>query len=318
VIANFLAGTATTALILFLSRFLDGITGGNLSVAQAVLSDVTTPERRAEGFGIFGAAFGLGFVLGPAISLMAQQFSLGASFLASSLFAGFSLLVTILFLPETLKQKSNTLQNIFDLGLENLVKGAFMPKVGILLVINLLIGTTFTIFTYAFQPYFIHVLSQTSQSLTLMFVTFGVMGLCTQTWGTPLLIHQFGLLGVLLLALLVRSLSFMLMPVWANVSYFVGIGIVFSIFNSLVQPMINSLISLNAKPEEQGLALGVNASYLSISNAFGPLIAGLIVDQAHPITYSYALYLAGILTFFVFLLAVFTRKQYAVSVHSPS
>lgn len=63
VVANFMAGTATTATILFLARLLDGITGGNNSVAQAVISDVTTPANRASGFGVLGAAFGLGFVL---------------------------------------------------------------------------------------------------------------------------------------------------------------------------------------------------------------------------------------------------------------
>jgi MFS family permease len=58
VVANFIAGTATTATILFLARFLDGITGGNNSVAQAVISDVTTPENRARGFGVLGTALG--------------------------------------------------------------------------------------------------------------------------------------------------------------------------------------------------------------------------------------------------------------------
>lgn len=80
VIANFIAGTATTATILFLARLLDGITGGNNSVAQAVVSDITNSENRAKGFGILGAALGLGFVLGPAISLLAQQISVGTSF----------------------------------------------------------------------------------------------------------------------------------------------------------------------------------------------------------------------------------------------
>ena len=105
VIANFLAGTAATVVILFLARFLDGITGGNASVAQAVISDVTTPETRAKGFGIYGATFGLGFVLGPAISLLAQQISLGAGFLVSSAIAFIALIITIFFLPETLTTK---------------------------------------------------------------------------------------------------------------------------------------------------------------------------------------------------------------------
>ena len=73
VIGNLLAGTAPNAIVLFCARFLDGVTGGNISVAQAVIADVTTPETRAKGFGIFGASLGLGFVVGPVLSLIAQQ-----------------------------------------------------------------------------------------------------------------------------------------------------------------------------------------------------------------------------------------------------
>jgi predicted MFS family arabinose efflux permease len=102
------------------------------------------------------------------------------------------------------------------------------------------------------------------------------------------------------------------MPIWADLAYFVGVTILFSLFNSLVQPMINALISLNAKPEDQGTALGLNSSYLSISNAFGPVIAGMLISQSNPITYGYPLYLAGILTFLVLMLAILTRKRYAL------
>jgi predicted MFS family arabinose efflux permease len=107
------------------------------------------------------------------------------------------------------------------------------------------------------------------------------------------------------------------MPIWANVVYFVGVSIVYSLFNSLVQPMINALISLNARPEDQGTALGLNASYLSISNAFGPVIAGMLIRQSNPATYTYPLYLAGILTFGVLVLAIATRKRYQVQPGTP-
>jgi predicted MFS family arabinose efflux permease len=315
VIANFIAGTATTAVILFLARLLDGITGGNNSVAQAVISDVTNPGNRAKGFGIFGAASGLGFILGPAISLLAQQISLGASFFVSSAIALVALLITIAFLPETLTEKADKAHNIFDLGLGNLIKGLALPRVGILLIINFLIGTTFTIFTYAFQPYFINVLGQSSKSLTLMFLVFGVLGVLMQTWGVSILTRKFDLVSILLLSLFIRSLSFSLMPIWPTIMYFVGVSILFSLFNSLVQPMINALISLNAKPEEQGTALGLNSSYLSISNAFGPVIAGMLISQSNPTTYGYPLYLAGGLTFLVLMLAIGTRKRYALNVN---
>ena len=318
VIANFIAGTATSATIFFLARLLDGLTGGNNSVAQAVISDVTNRENRAKGFGIFGAAFGLGFILGPVISLLAQRISLGASFLVSGVIAMVALLITIFFLPETLKNKAESAHNIFDLGLENLVKGLVIPRVGILLVINFFIGTTFTIFTYAFQPYFINVLGQNNQSLTLMFIMFGVLGLLMQTKGVSFLTRKFSLVSVLFLALFIRSLSFIMMPLWPNVYYFVAVGIFYSIFNSLVQPMINTLISLNASSEEQGTAMGINSSYLSISNAVGPVIAGMMIDQSNPSTYGNSLYLAGFLTFLVLLLAIFTRKRYAIKVNQKS
>lgn len=315
VIANFLAGTATSATIFFLARLLDGLTGGNNSVAQAVISDVTNRENRAKGFGIFGAAFGLGFVLGPVISLLAQRISLGAAFLVSGVIAMVALLITIFFLPETLKNKADIAHNIFDLGLGNLIKGLVIPRVGILLIINFFVGTTFTIFTYAFQPYFINILGQNSQSLTLMFIMFGVLGLFMQTEGISVLTRKFDLASVLFLALFIRSLSFIMMPIWSNIYYFVAIGIIYSIFNSLVQPMINTLISLNASPEQQGTAIGINSSYLSISNALGPVIAGMMIDQSNPSTYGNSLYLAGFLTFLVLLLAVVTRKRYAIKVN---
>ncbi len=312
VLANGMAGTASVAWVLFLARFLDGITGGNASVAQAVISDVTTPEKRAKAFGINGAAFGLGFVLGPVISLLAQRFSLGAAFLVSGAIALIALLITIFFLPESLPKDTVPPGKLFDLGLKNLVKGLTFPKLGILFTINFLIGTTFTIFTYAFQPYFIHVLNQTNRELTLMFLTFGLLGVGMQIWGVSLLTKKFSVTKILFLGLLVRGSSFLLMPLWENLIYFVGVTIIFSLFNSLVQPMITTLISLNARSQDQGLALGLNASYLSISNAIGPVIAGLLIHQSNPATYAYPLYLAGVLTLGVLMLAIANRDRYQV------
>jgi predicted MFS family arabinose efflux permease len=101
------------------------------------------------------------------------------------------------------------------------------------------------------------------------------------------------------------------MPIIPNLAYFVGISILFSLFNALVQPMITTLISLNSDQSSQGTVLGLNASYLNVSNAFGPIIAGVLIHQSNPATYSYPFYLAGILTFAVLLFAIATRKQYS-------
>jgi predicted MFS family arabinose efflux permease len=310
VIGNLLAGTAPNALVLFFARFLDGVTGGNISVAQAVIADVTTPANRAKGFGIFGASLGLGFVMGPVLSLVAQQRSLGTAFLVSSAVAAIALILTILFLPETLPKKVDTRINIFDLGLRDLAKGLTFPRLGILFVINLCVGTTFTLFTFAFQPYYLKVLNQDTKSLTLLFFAIGIVGVVVQIHGVKIMTRYMSLVKILFLGLFFRSLSFILMPIIPDIHFFLAVSIIFSLFNSLVQPMISTLISLNTSPEDQGKMSGLNASYLSAANGIGPVIAGLMVDQKNPLTYGYPLYLAGIFTFIVLFFAVRNRAKF--------
>jgi predicted MFS family arabinose efflux permease len=258
--------------------------------------------------------FGLGFTMGPALSLGLQTLGqpLRMTFLVSSVIASIALLLTIFGLPETLKERSTQPTNLLDLGFNNLITGLKLPRLGLLFMINFLIGTTFTIFTFGFQPYFIQVLGQTNKSLTALFILFGIIGVLVQAKGIGILNKRFNLSLILCLGLLMRGLTFVLMPAFPNVTYFIIVSILFSVFNALVQPTITTLISLNAKPEVQGMALGVNASYLNVSNAFGPIIAGAIVNQADVGTYRYPLVLAGVLTLSVFVFAIVKRDRYDV------
>lgn len=313
VIANLIAGTAPTAGILFFARFLDGMTGGNASVIQAMIADVTPPAQRAKGYGVIGATFGLGFVLGPVLSLAAQRVSLGASFLVSSAIASVALVLTLIFLPESLPASARQTDfKDFNLGLGQLAQGFRLPRIGTLLLINFLIGTTFNIFTFAFQPYYTRVLHQNSQSLTLLFLCFGLLGVLAQTQGVKWLTQRWSIVKILLTGILARGVAFILMPLVPNLAYFWSISLGFALFNALVQPMVSTLISLNARPEDQGIAAGLNSSYISISNGIGPVIAGLLVNEALPMTYGLPLYLAGFLNLLVLVFALRTRHQYAI------
>ena len=109
VLSNILASLSNTASLLYIARILDGLTGANNSVASAVISDLTTVEQRPQAFGIFAAIFRLGFVVGPALSYVAQQLptlpgvsSLGMSFVVAAVIALFAVILTIFFLPEIL------------------------------------------------------------------------------------------------------------------------------------------------------------------------------------------------------------------------
>jgi predicted MFS family arabinose efflux permease len=315
VIANILAGTATTAWLLFLARFLDGITGGNISVAQSVISDVTTPETRAKGFGIAGASLGMGFVLGPAISLSAQKISLGASFLVAAAIAAIALLITIFYLPETLPSTArSTKGKLFNLGLKDLVIALTYPRVGVLFILNFFIGTTFSLFTFALQPYYLSVLKQDNQSLTLLFLAIGVVSVIVQTLGIQKLTKRMNLVNVLFLGLFFRSLSFVMMPIFPDIYHFLLAIFLFCIFNSIVQPTVSTLISLATNPQEQGKMAGLNSSYLSLANGIGPMIAAAMVDAKHPLSYGYPLYAAGLFTGIVLLFALRDRAKFATNI----
>jgi MFS family permease len=153
-------------------------------------------------------------------------------------------------------------------------------------------------------------LGQSDKSLTLTFLMIGTLAVIMQTQGLPRLTQKFGVTGLFLLSLFVRSGAFLLMPLIPHLGYFLSISAVFALFNGLVQPLLSTLISLNATPEQQGIVMGLNASYLSVSNAFGPVIAGLLMNQAHPESYRYPLYLAGVLTFLVFGWAWRSQHRY--------
>ena len=330
VVANLIVGTASTALVLFVARFLDGITGGNISVAQAIITDISKPEERARAFGLFGASLGMGFVVGPLISYFTTRISLGAPFLASSILATIALILTIWLLPETLKEAAPKTDKIFDLGLKRIISGFAIPGVGALLMVTFLTGTTFGMFTFGFQAYYIKVLAQDLPSFDLLFFSFGILGALMQTLGIKFLTKKLSATRIMLIGLFFRSACFALMPIVPNVVYFVVVSLIFSVFNSLIQPMISNLISLNTQPSEQGMTSGLNAAYLSISTGIGPVLSALLVDKttieaAEKVaketgvavsldsyySYSYPLYVAGLCAFAVLVFAVRTQRQYS-------
>ena len=330
VVANLIVGTASTALVLFVARFLDGITGGNISVAQAIITDISKPEERARAFGLFGASLGMGFVVGPLISYFTTQISLGAPFLASSILATIALILTIWLLPETLKEAAPKTDKIFDLGLKKIISGFAIPGVGALLMVTFLTGTTFGMFTFGFQAYYLKVLAQDLPSFDLLFFSFGILGALMQTLGIKFLTKKLSATQIMLIGLFFRSACFVLMPIVPNVIYFVVVSLIFSVFNSLIQPMISNLISLNTQPSEQGMTSGLNAAYLSISTGIGPVLSALLVDKttieaAEKVaketgvavsldsyySYSYPLYVAGLCAFAVLVFAVRTQRQYS-------
>ncbi|MEL6881748.1 MAG: MFS transporter [Cyanobacteria bacterium J06607_10] len=341
VVANVLAAIAGVPWLLFAARIFDGLTGGNNSVAQAVVSDITTAEQRTQAFGIYSGLFRLGFVVGPPLSYLAQSLpplrwrewqvsELGMSFLVSAAIALIAAILCFFFLAETQSSDSAAAENQEEVSSEDgssedissedksnqrsakknfdfasLFTALGRPVVGRILLMTFLNGFTFTIFTFAFQPFFINVLGQPAKNLAIAFVAFGILAFLSQVFLLEPLRKRFSIVNVLVGALIGRGLLFLLMPALPNIFAFSILLGFFGLVNAFPMPLIDSILSTRSSQREQGEVLGLNASYLSISNAIGPAISGLLVTA---LGYSAPFWVAGVLTVLIAGFAV-TLKQ---------
>ena len=313
VVANLLASVAGAAWLLYTARILDGLTGGNTSVASAVISDITTPQQRPRAFGIFGATFRLGFVIGPVLSYLAQQLptlpgisQLGMSFLVSAGVAGVASVLTLFFLPETTSRQQQFRLGWDDFAFGKIAKSATRPKLGQLFILTFLSGSTFTIFTFAFQPFFLNVLGQNARQLAIMFAIVGMLGFISQVFFLEPLSKRFNLIDIIAVSLVLRGITFLLMPTFPTYGAFVIILIIFGVVNSFPMPLIDTVLSLNSDNKEQGEILGINSSYLSMANAIGPVISGLLVS----LNYTTPLWITGGLTILVAGFAFNLKSQF--------
>ncbi|MEM6592543.1 MAG: MFS transporter [Cyanobacteria bacterium P01_C01_bin.73] len=299
VAANLIASLTPFAWLLFGARILDGITGGNTSIARAVIGDITSAEQRTRAFGIFGATFRLGFIAGPPLSYVAQVVpplpgfsSLGMSFLVGAAIALIAFILCALFLPETGEPCDTFSLSWKDFGLGDIVKSVRRPVLGRLFLLTFFSGFTFTIFTFAFQPFFLNVLGQDAQTLAVVFAAIGILGFGSQVFGLDPLRDRFNLVTILTVTLAIRGLTFLALPTFPSVPAFIVGMTIFGLVNSFPMPLIDSLLSLRSGSREQGEVLGINAAYLSIANALGPAISGLLVS----INYSVPFWIAGVFT----------------------
>ncbi|MGL5942202.1 MAG: MFS transporter [Waterburya sp.] len=312
-VANLLASVAGVAWLLYAARILDGLTGGNTSVASAVISDITTPAQRPKAFGIFGAIFRLGFVIGPVLSYLAQELPtlpgispLGMSFLVSAAIAAFASLLTLFFLPETTSQPRDFNLSWDDFAFGKIAKSATRPRLGSLFVLTFLSGSTFTIFTFAFQPFFLKVLNQSEQQLAIMFALVGMLGFISQIFALEPLSKRFNLMDIIAVSMAVRGITFLLMPTFPTYGAFVIILVIFGLVNAFPMPLIDTTLSLNSEIQEQGEVLGINSSFLSMANAIGPVISGLLVS----LDYKTPLWITGVLTILVGGFAFNLKSQF--------
>ena len=278
-------GFANTLWMLFLGRILDGITGGNISTAQAYIADITTKEDRAKGMGLIGAAFGLGFVFGPAIGGILSRWGVAVPFLFAAGLCFANALLLYFTLPETVTADHPArVSAARGRGLSQLITSLKDPRLGFVLIIYFLFIVAFSIMTTAFSLYTMFRFGYDAQHTGYLFAYVGILAVIVQGGLIGRLVKQFGELSLVIIGALLFAGSLFAIPfvgpqTGGLMALLVGGGL-FSIGNSLSAPSLTSLASKSVGPAEQGSVLGVTQSVASLARAVGPALAALLIHSA--------------------------------------
>ncbi|WPU95963.1 MFS transporter [Mucilaginibacter sabulilitoris] len=266
---------AGSIFMLFSARILDGLTGGNVSVAQAMVSDTATPQNRAKKFGILSSAFGFGFVIGPAIGGLLNKFGPQAPFFFAACISLIGTLCTIFFLKETNHtDPDKRLNGKTNFKLSALVTTLKRPLIGTAVFTGFMLTMAQFTMIIGFQTFSVDVLQINPTQIGILYAGFGVSGIIMQL-SVPLLTKWFSSKATILLLSTMMCLAAMFITGLTNEFITFTIGIcVYGLFNGLRNPMINALIADRIDQNEQGKILGINQSYASIGQTLGPVTAG--------------------------------------------
>ncbi len=281
-------GFAQTLPLLFLGRILDGISGGNISTAQAYVADITTKENRATGMGLIGAAFGVGFIFGPAIGGILSRWGTHVPFFFAATLSFANAIMLYFRLPETVTKDHPAQHSAArGRGFSQLIDSLKQPQLAFILTIYFLFIVAFSIMTTSFSLYTMFRFGYDAQHTGYLFAYVGIIAVIIQGGLIGRLVKRFGELPLVIVGAFCFAISLFAVPfvgpaAGGLAALLIGGG-VFSLGNSLATPALTSLASKSVGAEQQGTVLGVFQSAASLARAVGPIIAAILI--ASPIAH---------------------------------
>jgi len=275
---------ATSIPILLLSRIIAGLGSGNISVAQAYISDITTPADRTKRLGLVGMAFGLGFIFGPPIGgfLMSNYGFAWVGYFASAL-CFLNLILAYILLPESLTEK-NTKSKISILPIQDIKKAIAIPSRIRILIFNFLYVAAFSMFNITATLLWEEHYGLNDKERGYVFAFIGITTAIVQGGLIGTMKKYFTEKKLLMAGSIFMGISIALIP-FVPIHLFIPLELllllIMSISNGSVGPSALSILSMGAGKQEQGAVMGLFQSAGSIARAFGPLLGGIIYGW-HP------------------------------------
>ena len=281
-ISFLILGFANSLWMIFLSRIVDGLLGSNFTIAQAYLTDLSSKEDRSKVFGLSGAAFGFGFLIGPAIGGSLSRFGYS---LPAFLAAGVSLITiitTFIFLPETVKKKENVKFDFKIFNTADFKKYFSNSKISLELGQFFAYILTHALWVSSFALYARRQLHLEASDIGYMLAYVGFISVILRGVLLGRIIDFFGernlKIGGSVFMIIGLVLSVFINQWWM----FLVVMTFFAIGSGLLRPIIMADISRSVSFEEQGAIIGFTNSLGSLSRIFGPLIGGFMINNFFP------------------------------------
>ena len=295
---------APSLFFVFLARIIDGLTAGNLSIAQAYIADVTAPKERARSFAVIGIAFGIGFLVGPGASgYLTIHFGYHVPILCAAALSFLSIMGTTFLLPAVPprpegEQAANAAQEleapvapggkrlrIFDWG--TYLQYFRRPLLGGLLLEFFLFTFGFTTFTAGFalfaeRRFIWHGAPFGPKEVGYVFMYSGFLGIIVQgAMRQGALVRRIGEVRLVTIGFLGAAVGYAVLGFSSGIGLLLLAASCSSFGTGVLRPALTSLITQQVSRNEQGVVLGLNQSLLSIAQIVGPAIAGALIDAGH-------------------------------------
>ena len=274
-------GLATTLWMLFVSRMLDGLTGGNFNVVQAYISDVTDEKDRSKALGMTGAAFGLGFIVGPVTGgLLGQWHPALPAFVAAAI-SLINLVLVYVWLPESLtKEKREHMDEKKPaVTLNALLVALRRPFISSLFITGFFFGLAFVILQTIFPLHAMVKFSMTSFETGLVLTYVGVLSVIMQGFLVGRLTSRFREDALIVVSSVLLGLGLLGWGLASNIFWLYVATTPIALFGGLLGTLLSSTLTKSVAPHEIGGILGLFTSMDSSTRIIGPIIGGILLQQ---------------------------------------
>ncbi|MFT5819770.1 MAG: DHA1 family tetracycline resistance protein-like MFS transporter [Crocinitomix sp.] len=305
-------GISLALIIIGASRALDGITGGNISVSNAYVSDITTREEKSYIFGYLGGIAGLGLIIGPGIGGVTASTSIGftGTLIAAAAISVFTLIAIIVWLKEShpkenrTPRKKESILNSF-LILRRIKEIDPKPIIKLLFLTKFFFGIMMALYMSTIALFIIDLFEFSATELGLFMLVVGLFLAFNQAFLSRIVIRKIGEFRTLLIGLALSAIGLICITLTANFWLYIAFYYIMNLGLSLSFPTFNALISIHADPKKQGAVMGVSESINSFALAAFLILGSTLYDHLEYKVY----YIIAALPMIAFLIAYFGFKR---------